>query len=74
MNYQELINYYSKKLKLNNISNAMLDCEILLSNVLKIRRENLILNLQDKIQDKDLLSFRKLIKQRQKKKTHSLPN
>ena len=73
MNYQELINYYSKKLKLNNISNAMLDCEILLSNVLKIRRENLILNLQDKIQDKDLLSFRKLIKQRQKK-THSLPN
>ena len=72
MNYQELINYYSKKLKLNNISNAMLDCEILLSNVLKIRRENLILNLQDKIQDKDLLSFRKLIKQRQK--THSLPN
>ncbi len=67
MNYQELINYYSKKLKLNNISNAMLDCEILLSNVLKIRRENLILNLQDKIQDKDLLSFRKLIKQRQKK-------
>jgi len=68
MNYQELINYYSKKLKLNNISNAMLDCEILLSNVLKIRRENLILNLHDKIQNKDLLSFRKLIKQRQKKK------
>ena len=45
MNISELLNSGSRVLKLNKIQTHQLDSEIVLSNLLKKQRENLIINL-----------------------------
>ena len=69
MDYQTVLINASKTLKNNLIKNPKLDCEILLSNVLKIERERLLINLDKKISEKDLSVFNNLITRRKKKRT-----
>ena len=45
MNYDEVLTNATKILKKASIASSKLDCEILLSNVLKINRENLLIDL-----------------------------
>ena len=67
MNYQEILDYGSNILKLNNIKSFNLDSEILLSLALKIDRSKLILNLDKKIKNNEKLFFFKCIERRKKK-------
>ena len=60
----KLINFASNKLKHNKILSHTLDSELLLSKVLKKKREELLTNLSQKINKKKILSFNKLIKRR----------
>ena len=60
----KLINFASNKLKHNKILSHKLDSELLLSKVLKKKREELLTNLSQKINKKKILSFNKLIKRR----------
>ena len=57
----KLINFASNKLKQNKILSHKLDTELLLSKVLKKKREELLTNLSQKINKKKILSFNKLI-------------
>ena len=45
MNYQSVLSEATKTLKNHLIKNPKLDCEILLSDALKIEREKLLVNL-----------------------------
>ena len=60
----ELINFGSNELKSNNISSYKLDSEILLSKVLNKRREELLLNLDQKVTQPKINNFKNLIKRR----------
>ena len=60
----ELINNGSKKLKNNRVLTNNLDAEILLSKVLNKTREELLINLHQKISEKKINSFKKLLKRR----------
>ncbi len=60
----KLINFASNKLKQNKILSHKLDSELLLSKVLKKKREELLTNLSQKINKKKILSFNKLILRR----------
>ena len=61
MNYLEAINYGNKLLKLNNLKNYNLDSELLLSKVLNYSREKILINLNDKLEKKKFIKFKKLI-------------
>jgi len=67
MNYNAVINEASKILKHHSIKSPKLDSEIILANVLKLSREQLLLNLNEKISGKDFKFFKKSIKRRKKK-------
>ena len=54
MNYSLVLNKASKLLNNSSIKNFKLDSEIILSNVLNLSREELLLNLNKKISNKDL--------------------
>ena len=60
----DLINNASKKLRQKNIQSNLIDAEILLSKVLNKRREELLINLNQKIQNKNVLKYNNLIKRR----------
>ena len=64
MNTLKLINEGSNKLKQNNIISHQLDSEILLSKVLNKTRENLLINLGQNIDRKNVKKFEKLIRRR----------
>ena len=64
MNTLKLINEGSYKLKQNDIISHQLDSEILLSKVLNKTRENLLINLEQKIDGKHVKKFEKLILRR----------
>ena len=64
MNYLEALKYGNLLLKSNNIKSYSLDAELLLSKVLRSTRENLILNLSNKIDKKYFNQFQKLILRR----------
>ena len=49
MNYQSILNKYSNLLKYKHFKSSKLDCEILLSHALKVQREELLINLNKKI-------------------------
>jgi len=66
MKYQEILNRGSKILKLNNIKSYNLDSEVLLSNILKLDRSQLILNLDKKIKNKEKKNYLNFIKRRTK--------
>ena len=50
----------------NSIANPSLDAELILSNILKIKRENLLLNLQNNVSNNQLKLFNFYIEQRKK--------
>ena len=64
MNTLKLINEGSYKLKQSDIISHQLDSEILLSKVLNITRENLLINLEQNIDRKNVKKFERLIHRR----------
>ena len=50
MTISELLNLGSKNLKTNQIITHQLDSELLLANLLKTQRENLLINLTTQVQ------------------------
>ena len=66
-NYQTILDEASNLLKNYNIKNPRLDSELLLSNSLNISRENLLLNLNKKINSYECKTFKSLLKKRTKK-------
>ena len=67
MEILQLINNGSKQLKNNNIYTHKLDSEILLSKVLKISREKLLMNLNQKVEAQKIIYFNKLVNRRSSK-------
>ena len=66
MNYEKALANATKILKRASIPSSKLDCEVLLSNVLKIKRENMLVNLNKEINHQDFINFNKLINRRKK--------
>ena len=66
MNYLEAINYGNAILNKNNIQNCGLDTELLLAKALRNNREEILINLNKKIESKFLNKFIKLISRRKK--------
>ena len=61
MNLQNVIREGSNFLKKNKIKSAELDCELLLSKVLKLSRKNIILSQKQEVSQKKFLHFKNLI-------------
>ena len=68
MNIQSAINQGAQILKNKFFLNPYLDSEILMSKVIKKDKKYLLLNAQNKIEDKNLNLFKKLINERSKGK------
>ena len=66
MNIQKLLNQGFSLLKDSPSATAMLDCEILLSKVLKKNREYLILNYKENLQKESIELFNNLVERRRK--------
>ena len=64
MNILEAINGANKFLEKNNVKSAKLDSEILLSNVIKKKRKDIILNLDKELEKENFILFKDLITQR----------
>ena len=64
MNVSELLSSGSVVLKLNKIDTHQLDSELVLSNLLKKKRESLLINSNDKVSKKTVIDFEKLITRR----------
>ena len=64
MKILDIINTGSKELKLNNINSYRLDSEILMSKVLSKRREEVLINLDQELNNKQILEFNQLIRRR----------
>ena len=67
MNYIEVLNKSQKELKKYNVKNPILDSELLLSKVLKLSREDLLINLHKKITEEEKNFFFKYVNRRKKK-------
>ena len=67
MNIETAISIGSKILRDKFIHNPKLDSEILLSKVLGINREQVLINLDQKIKKENIIEFNKLIKRRSSK-------
>ena len=67
MNYLDALNFGNKLLKSSDIKSYNLDTQILLSNVLNYTRENILINLQNKIEKKKFNKFKKLVLRRKNK-------
>ena len=57
MNYQQILNKASYNLKLKNFKSPKLDTELLLSKTLGVSREEILLNLDKKIDESNLKKF-----------------
>jgi len=68
MNYQELLVDASKQLKYYKFNSAKLDAELILSKTLGLSREKILLNLNEKINDKVLENFNYYLKLRKQNK------
>ena len=64
MNISELLHSGSRALKLKKIKTQQLDSELVLSNLLKQQRENLIINSNQNVSQNIILNFNKLITRR----------
>lgn len=64
MNALELINFGTKELKKKKIDTSILDSELLLSKILKKRREEILSNLEQNICHKQISKYKELIKRR----------
>jgi release factor glutamine methyltransferase len=67
MNVLELLNQGSRHLKEKKITSHRLDSEILLSKVLNKRREDVLINLSQKIYSNQILRYNKLLNRRSQK-------
>ena len=72
MDYKTILDQASHMLKNFNIKNPRLDSELLLSNSLKISRENLLLNLNNQINFTEQKKFKLLLEKRSKKNANFL--
>ena len=68
MNILQAINSANKKLKERGIKTSHLDSQILISEALKVKKNNILLNLENEIPIKNLDYFDFLVKERIKKK------
>ncbi len=66
MNIFETIKLGSNLLRKSEISSHILDSEILLSNILNKSREKILVNLDQKLNHKNILKFKKYIERRSK--------
>ena len=57
MNYQQILNKASNELQLKNVKSPKLDSELILAKTLNVRREEILLNLNKKIDKSDLNKF-----------------
>ena len=67
MKAQELLNIGSSRLKSKDISSHRFDSELLLASVLKKKRENILINLNQKIEKGKIHQYYNLIKRRSTK-------
>jgi release factor glutamine methyltransferase len=67
MNISGLLNSGAKTLKQNRIKTHQLDSELVLSNLLQKKRENLLINLNEKVSKETIDNFEKLIFRRVKR-------
>ena len=66
MKASKIIKMGSNLLKINKIPSNILDSELLLSKTLNKSRENILINLDQKINKKNIFTFQKYIKRRSK--------
>ena len=64
MNLSELLNSGSIALKLNKIKTYQLDSELVLSNLLKKKRESLLISLNEKVSENTIANFEQLMTRR----------
>ena len=64
MNALELINFGTNELRRKKIDTSRLDSELLLSKILDKSREEILINLEQKICQKYLLKYKQLIQRR----------
>ena len=64
MNISELLYSGSRTLRLKKIKTHQLDSELVLSDVLKKQRENLLIDSNEKVNENTILNFKKLITRR----------
>ena len=67
MIYSEIIKRGSKFLKKNKIKNPYLDTELILSKVTNKKREEILLNINNKLDNKDITKFQKYLSRRYEK-------
>ena len=67
MNYQKLLNQGTNFLKTGNIVKPEFDCELLLSRALNKKREEILINLRNKINKKQLDKFNFYLSRRKKR-------
>ncbi len=67
MIYSEIIKKGSNFLKKNKIKNPYLDTELILSKVTNKKREEILLNINNKLKNKDIANFKKYLLRRYKK-------
>ena len=68
MNYQKILNEGSKILRDKNIKSSNLDCELILSKVLNKSREEILINLNNKITESQEKKFLFYLRKRRNKK------
>ncbi len=67
MNYHEILKTGEKFLKKNKIKNASLDTELILSKVINIKREEILLNINNDIGNSDIIKFKNYLTRRKQK-------
>ncbi len=67
MNYHEILKEGTNYLKKNNIKNPNLDTELLLSKIINKKREEVLLNIYDKVKNKEIEEFKYYLSRRKKK-------
>ena len=67
MNYQEILDYGFKVLRSSHIKNPKLDSELILSKILKKNRDQILINLKDKLNNQQIDEFELYLSRRKKK-------
>ena len=67
MNYNEILKNGQNLLIKNKIKNPYLDSELILSKVLNRNREQILLNINNKLKNKDIVKFKRFLLRRQHK-------
>ena len=57
MNYNEILKKGENFLKKNKIKNPYLDAELILSKVINKKREEILLNINNKLKNKDIIKI-----------------